>query len=84
MRKPRWMSHLYATIHAYFWLPCPNCGRMYGGHENHGPTLFTDMGSGSTTCGEPVCAAHVEDRNKITAESQGWWLPQWGEAPKRR
>jgi hypothetical protein len=23
----------YAISHGYFWLPCPRCGRMFGGHE---------------------------------------------------
>lgn len=24
---------IYAKILGYFWLPCPRCGRMFGGHE---------------------------------------------------
>ena len=23
----------YAKLHGYFWLPCPLCGNMFGGHE---------------------------------------------------
>ena len=35
---PRWMHRLWAAIAGYFWLPCPRCGRMFGGHERHGGT----------------------------------------------
>lgn len=30
---PRWVHHLYALLAGYFWLPCPVCGRHFGGHE---------------------------------------------------
>jgi hypothetical protein len=30
---PRWLHRLYAAALGYFWLPCPICGRMFGGHE---------------------------------------------------
>lgn len=33
MRMPRWIAKLYADIMGYFWIPCPRCGRMFGGHE---------------------------------------------------
>ena len=29
----RWLNWAYAMTHAYFWLPCPLCGRYFGGHE---------------------------------------------------
>lgn len=32
-RGPRWWHRLYARLAGYFWLPCPVCGRMFGGHE---------------------------------------------------
>jgi hypothetical protein len=31
--KPRWWAKLRADFGGYFWLPCPVCGRMFGGHE---------------------------------------------------
>jgi len=34
---PRWMHRAWARIGGYFWLPCPECGRMFGGHEVRGP-----------------------------------------------
>ena len=33
MRLPRFIHHAYAVFMGYFWLPCPACGRMFGGHE---------------------------------------------------
>jgi hypothetical protein len=30
---PRWLHRLWARLFGYFWLPCPSCGRMFGGHE---------------------------------------------------
>lgn len=30
---PRWWAKLRADVGGYFWLPCPLCGRMFGGHE---------------------------------------------------
>jgi hypothetical protein len=31
--RPRWLNRLYARLMGYFWLPCPLCGRPFGGHE---------------------------------------------------
>lgn len=30
-RMPRMFHRLYASILGYFWLPCPICGRPFGG-----------------------------------------------------
>lgn len=29
----RWIHHAYAALRAFFWIPCPLCGRKFGGHE---------------------------------------------------
>ena len=29
----RTLNRLYAFVCGYFWLPCPLCGDMFGGHE---------------------------------------------------
>lgn len=31
--KHRKYNKLYAQVHGYFWLPCPLCGKEFGGHE---------------------------------------------------
>jgi hypothetical protein len=38
----RWLQRLYAKAHGYYWMPCPGCGRMFGGHEAHGKPVPTD------------------------------------------
>jgi hypothetical protein len=29
----RTINRLYAAVFGYFWLPCPECGQEFGGHE---------------------------------------------------
>lgn len=41
MRLPRWMHHAYAFLAGYFWIPCPGCGRAFGGHETGEYTMHT-------------------------------------------
>ena len=31
--RPRWLHRIIAAVGGYFWLPCPSCGQMFGGHE---------------------------------------------------
>jgi len=31
--KHRYLNKIYAKFFGYFWLPCPLCGQMFGGHE---------------------------------------------------
>ena len=38
----RLVHFLIASIGGYFWLPCPRCGRMFGGHERKGGTDLLD------------------------------------------
>lgn len=32
-RWPRWLNRVWAFVGAYFWIACPLCGGMFGGHE---------------------------------------------------
>jgi hypothetical protein len=68
-RGPRWYHYIKAHLGGYFWLACPNCGRMFGGHERlppgRGPVLLRNrIGEGQGTCGNPECAKEVEARNE--------------------
>lgn len=36
------MHRLYAYLFGYFWLPCPKCGQMFGGHEWGSGTVETE------------------------------------------
>jgi hypothetical protein len=55
MRLPRFLHRWYAQTFGYFWLPCPLCGRPFGGHE-WGRTLerpaciITGPGTGTGVC----------------------------------
>lgn len=33
-RMPKVVRWAWASFAGYFWLPCPRCGRMYGGMED--------------------------------------------------
>ena len=37
----RWYHRIRAFATGHFWMPCPNCGRMFGGHETGGGTQWT-------------------------------------------
>lgn len=52
---PRWVHHVYAVIAGYFWLPCPNCGRMFGSHESDGGCLWDDETCTNGRCLCPKC-----------------------------
>ena len=30
----RFLHRCYAWMFGYFWLPCPACGKYFGGHES--------------------------------------------------
>lgn len=59
----RELQKVYARMNGYFWLPCPICYRMFGGHEWHdigtlSSTIYvtpTDPTLGTAIC--PVCTA---------------------------
>ena len=61
MRIPRVLHKLYANILGYFWLPCPICGRMFGGHECARQGLWR-----SWTMGETVCRNCGEEAERIS------------------
>lgn len=50
----RLYHRIRAALTGYFWLPCPRCGRMFGGHEKHGGTMWSGSidapGMGWTCC----------------------------------
>lgn len=51
-RHPKWrfLNMIYASLFHYFWLPCTQCGRYYGGHEKHGKGINYSDGTGKSTC----------------------------------
>jgi hypothetical protein len=59
----------YARTHGYFWLPCPICGRKFGGHEEPKGTLMKDWGSGQSTC--PQCFDEAKKRSEVVFDRLG-------------
>lgn len=37
--KHRGLNKLFARLRGHFWIPCPACGREFGGHEHEGDYL---------------------------------------------
>ena len=53
----RFLNKIYANIMGYFWIPCPVCGKHFGGHEyvNTVPLINVEdraMGVCSHECGK--------------------------------
>ena len=48
----RWFHHGFAAFWRFFWLPCPLCGREFGGHEAGGSIPMGDSGDGGCVCSE--------------------------------
>ena len=65
MRLPRIVHRFYAWTLGYFWIPCPLCGRYFGGHEWReidgkpdsvpDPRGGADIGLSRAIC--PICTA---------------------------
>jgi len=52
----------------YFWIPCPICGEMFGGHEaRHTSSLWVKPYHGKAVCAK--CSAEAVRRN---TENYGW------------
>ena len=61
---PRWCHRLYALVAGYFWKACPNCGRMFGGHEAGG-TYWESAGVGWITCSH--CPGDYGDASPLSS-----------------
>lgn len=48
-QRTRGWRHIRAVVGGYFWLPCPLCGQMFGGHESTDASI-----NGRLVC--PICA----------------------------
>jgi hypothetical protein len=53
---PRYFHRFYARIFGYFWLPCPKCGEMFGGHEAQAGTRARPPIKGWCVCKK--CGTH--------------------------
>lgn len=62
---PRIINWVWAAWGRFFWLPCPICGKNFGGHEKGGSLYYTNY-SGEMVC--PKCIEKADERNKKTFE----------------
>jgi hypothetical protein len=74
MRFPRWFHRWYAGTRGYFWLPCPICGRYFGGHEWGGgdpdwPTSIPNLDSEKTVV--------LSDGESLTYFTEGTGICPW-------
>lgn len=65
---PRFINWVWATWSRFFWLPCPICGKNFGGHEWK-ESLYNTMYSGEGVC--PKCVAAAKIRNAELFRSNG-------------
>jgi hypothetical protein len=63
MKLPRWLHKAWANFAGYFWLPCPLCGKEFGGHEwkTNAPnnSIMTSWNTGSGVCPNCHSAAKI-------------------------
>ena len=64
--KRRWLNKVYAHLMGHFWLPCPICGQMFGGHEWGGSLKITERK------GEGVCLDCKEEADRRNMENYGF------------
>lgn len=62
----RFLHKLWAGVAGYFWLPCPKCGDMFGGHET-GNTSLADSEGIKWVC----CRKHDADIHCYLIEGVG-------------
>ena len=62
-RYPRWVNYLVAHLNAFFWLPCPMCGKRFAGYESARSGLMTSWGGGQMVCWR--CEAEADWQTKL-------------------
>ena len=62
-KLPRFIHAFWAGIRGYFWLPCPICGRKFGGHENNPVFLYDSPHNGRLICRDPLCTEKAKQLN---------------------
>lgn len=56
--RNRKLNEAYAKMNGYFWLPCPLCSKMFGGHEwrdYNGLSSFIPHENGDPSMGQGIC-----------------------------
>lgn len=67
----RTLNRIYAWLFGYFWLPCPVCHRMFGGHEaGFGALIAEDERSARGVCDDPQCTHEAAIQNMARGHAQ--------------
>lgn len=71
-RLVRVLHRAYAAFRGYFWLPCPVCGRYFGGHECGfwGVPKEGDWRKGKVACKDPRCQDRAKYLTRKAREDQ--------------
>ena len=67
--KFRFLNMLYAHLNGFFWLACPICGNMFGGHECADESLLDTPSTGRGVCKD--CEIEAHKKNKILLSNYG-------------
>ena len=76
--KHRTWNKFRAMIGRYFWLPCPLCGKDFGGHEWDGTRIPNSYASGTGVC--PDCREEAHKITEVFYEDiqQNYWMDSNG------
>ena len=69
----RLLHKMYAALFGYFWLPCPVCGQMFGGHEIANcftAALICEDGRARCVCPDPQCSHDAAVLNMAGGHAQ--------------
>ena len=72
----RTLNRIYAWLFGYFWLPCPVCGREFGGHECGFGALIVDDGRAFGVCADPQCSHDAAVLNLSRGHTQMVRMPE--------
>lgn len=75
----KFLHKLYANFFGFFWLPCPKCGEMFGGHQvavGGAHVIVTEGDATRCYCVCPACdTAELRAENAAAQQRQmGEWL----------
>ena len=63
----RYFHKLWAKFNGYFWMPCPVCGRNFGGHESSEYAVNYRWHQGyvkaDLVCRSPACRTKAEKQH---------------------
>lgn len=86
--KNRAWNRLYANMLGFFWVPCPSCGKEFGGHEwvtesEHKSSLALGGGKGAAIC--PECTMDgAGDRSWAKLDNARPVVIDWYQQQNRR